>query len=646
MNNFFNKRALIVLVTLTTLFTIFVFASYVRLSLVAVKSVETGKDTILRGSIVDSMGVPLAVQVNFYNIGVTNRALKHKDSFARDIAPIIDMPADDILSLIEENADATFFYLKKKIAENVYTQLKDLVEKHHYNFVTFDKVPGRYYPENSLASSLIGFMGDDGVGLSGIEYSMQGYLSPTDTNDTHFKSFDETKTRATKVIPNQYENIYLTIDAKMQYKLESIARAAMDETQCESIMMLAVDAKNGEILSYISMPSVNLNEYTKAKPAETVDRPAVVMYEPGSVFKIFTVAIARDAALISEDQNFLCDGVYTKKIGGKESVKIKCLERHGWVTARDALRYSCNDALGQIADTMSDDYFIKRIRDLGFGKKTFIELPSETSGLVKDSQSTTWSARSKPTIAIGQEISVSALQILHAASAVANGGTPLKLTVIKKITKKDGSLVYEHTPISDEQVFSENTANYILSCMQSTAETGTGSRAKLHGVNIGVKTGTAQMASPNGGYSDTDFLSNCLAIFPIEDPRVILYIVITKAQGETYAGRIVAPVIAQASDTIIDHMGFARGDAQSYSHSGHVNIAQQNVQKIKVGDELPNFINMTLSDIRAFITENNITSNGPIKLVITGSGWVREQNPAAGTPITDNMTIELNLSME
>lgn len=646
MNNFFNKRALILLGILTTLFTLWVFVSYVRLSLVAVKPVNTSKEEISRGSIVDSRGTPLAVQMNFYNIGLTTRSIKRKSEFANDIAPIIDMTSEEILSLINENASTTFFYLKKKVTEATYTALKDITTKKHYNFITFDKVPGRYYGEGALASSLIGFMGDDGVGLSGIEYSMQGYLSPTDASDTHFKSFNEQKSGKANALPNQYENIYLTIDATLQYKLEAIAREAMEDTRCESIMMLAVDAKTGEILTYISMPGVNLNEYAKASPTQTVDRPAVMMYEPGSVFKIFTVAVAKDAALLNESDSFLCDGVYTKKVGNKDTIKIKCLDHHGWVTARDALRYSCNDALGQIADTMSDDYFIKRIRDLGFGKKTYIELPSETAGLVKDSQNTTWSARTKPTIAIGQEISVSALQMLHAASAIANKGVPLRLTVIKKITKKDGTLVYEHKAMTDERVLSEETASYILSCMQSTAETGTGSRAKLHGVNIGVKTGTAQMASSTGGYSDTDFLSNCLAIFPIEDPHIILYIVITKAQGETYAGRIVAPVIAKSADEIIDYLGLSRGDAKSYSHSGKVSISPQRAPKVAIGGELPNFIDMTLSDIRSFMAENEIIESGDLKLVITGSGWVREQDPPAGSIITSGMIVELNLSME
>ena len=165
-----------------------------------------------------------------------------------------------------------------------------------------------------------------------------------------------------------------------------------------------------------------------------MDRPAMYSYEPGSVFKIFTVGIAYDQHGISPNDSFLCDGVYEKKLSSGERIRIKCLEHHGWCTPRDALRFSCNDALGQIADRIYDDDFIARIRQLGFGAKTGVELPGETAGLVKDPESRSWSARSKPTIAIGQEITVSALQMVQAASAIANGGVPVQLTFIHKIT--------------------------------------------------------------------------------------------------------------------------------------------------------------------------------------------------------------------
>lgn len=621
MNGFFNKKALIGMLAVFGIFVIYVLVLYAKLAFTPVSSIVSSAPSVQRGSIVDRNGKPLAVQTNFYHVGVTPHLVRNKAQFADDVSGPLGMESSDIMRILEQNSAASFVYLKKKITQTAYAELKKITDAKGYVYVNYDRIPGRIYPENALASQLIGYMGDDGKGLAGIEYSMQSYLQPSEKDGNAKES--------------QEKNVYLTIDANLQYKLEEIARDTMRTTQAESMMLIAADAKNGEILSYISLPSANLNEYSYASVAETVDRPAMEAYEPGSVFKIFTVSVACDQGLIRPDDSFLCDGMYERRIKGGEAVRIKCLDRHGWLTARDALKYSCNDVLGQISDRISDDDFIAKIRALGFGQRTEIELPGETYGSVKDSDSALWSVRSKPTIAIGQEISVSALQMVQAATAIANKGIPLKLTLVKRITNKDGSVFYEHTTVPKERVLKQSTAEYVLSCMETTATSGTGSRARLNDISLGVKTGTAQMASKSGGYSTTDFLSNCMAIFPVEDPQIILYIVVEKAKGETYAGRIVAPVIAKAADEIIDYLGMSRGDAASLEHSGKISISA--ARPIILGKKLPDFTGLSKRDIM-----NLVNSNG-IQVKINGSGWVKSQNPAPGTPVTENMIIELNL---
>lgn len=621
MNGFFNKKALIGMLAVFGIFVIYVLVLYAKLAFTPVSSIVSSAPPVQRGSIVDRNGKPLAVQTNFYHVGVTPHLVRNKAQFADDVSGPLGMESSDIMRILEQNSAASFVYLKKKITQTAYAELKKITDAKGYVYVNYDRIPGRIYPENALASQLIGYMGDDGKGLAGIEYSMQSYLQPSEKDGNAKES--------------QEKNVYLTIDANLQYKLEEIARDTMRTTQAESMMLIAADAKNGEILSYISLPSANLNEYSYASVAETVDRPAMEAYEPGSVFKIFTVSVACDQGLIRQDDSFLCDGMYERRIKGGEAVRIKCLDRHGWLTARDALKYSCNDVLGQISDRISDDDFIAKIRALGFGQRTEIELPGETYGSVKDSDSALWSVRSKPTIAIGQEISVSALQMVQAATAIANKGIPLKLTLVKRITNKDGSVFYEHTAVPKERVLKQSTAEYVLSCMETTATSGTGSRARLNDISLGVKTGTAQMASKSGGYSTTDFLSNCMAIFPVEDPQIILYIVVEKANGETYAGRIVAPVIAKAADEIIDYLGMSRGDAASLEHSGKISISA--ARPIILGKKLPDFTGLSKRDIM-----NLVNSNG-IQVKINGSGWVKSQNPAPGTPVTENMIIELNL---
>lgn len=621
MNSFYNKTALKIVLVLVVAFSVYTFAKYVSLAFTPLGKISSRTQNVERGSIVDRSGKPLAVQTNFYHVGVTPKRIKNREQFVKDLAVPLNMTEDELLKIIQRAENSSFVYLKKKVDQNTYNELKKITSEKNYLYVSFDRIPGRVYPENALASQLIGYMGDDGKGLAGIEYSMQDELQPIP------------EPNSTKI--QQGKNIYLTIDTNLQYKLEEIARDTMKTTQAECMMLLCSDAKTGEILSYISLPSSDLNEYNMSTIEQTIDRPAMSAYEPGSVFKIFTVASFYDAGLINANTSFLCDGVYENRIRGGEVIRIKCLDHHGWITAREALKYSCNDAIAQISDRANDESFLEMLRRLGFGKKTGIELPGETPGSVKDTNSRLWSARSKPTMSMGQEISVSALQMVQAASALANGGIPVKPTVIKRITNKDGTIAYEHSPEYKDRVFKESTAKYVLSCMETTATSGTGSRARLRDISIGVKTGTAQMADKNGGYSQTDFLSNCIAIFPVEEPQIVLYIVVEKAKGETYAGRIVAPVIAKAADEIIDYLGMSRGDAESLEHSGKITISP--AEPFELGSSVPDFTGKSMRELLPLFNRNDI------QIKINGSGWVKSQIPDPGTPVTENMLIELNL---
>ena len=621
MNNFFRRRFLIAALIFAGLIILTELAFYLKLALIPSSQTKIYSHITERGSIVDRNGKPLAVQANFYNVGVSPKQIPDKKQFAKDVSQVLQITESKINSKIDLNSEKNYVSLKRKISEDDYRILKDITDDNQYSFVRYDKIPGRIYPEKSLASQLIGYMGNDGIGLSGIEYSMQSVLQPIPDDELNYQ---------------HGKNVFLTIDANLQYKLEKLSHEAMEKTQCESFMLIACEAKTGEILSYISLPSSDLNNYSDSKIQETIDRPAISAFEPGSVFKIFTVASIYDHGILKSGDTFLCDGVYEKKFKGGETIRIKCLEHHGRLTAREALKYSCNDVIGQISDKISDEQFIQDLKNFGFGSKTGIELPGETSGLLKEAGSSRWSGRTKPTIAIGQEISVSALQMVQAATALANDGYPVQLSVIKKITNKDGSIESEHIPQKKERILKKSTADYILSCMETTATTGTGSRANIKDITIGVKTGTAQMADQkSGGYSDTDFLSNCMAIFPIDNPQVILYIVMQKAQGEYLAGRIVAPLIKDTADEIIDHLGLSRGDADTFIYNGTNEV--ENPQTIVIKDTVPDFSGFSKRELSPLLSRKDL------KININGSGWVKNQSPAPGTPLTENTIIELNL---
>ena len=275
MNNFFRRRFLIAALIFAGLIILTELAFYLKLALIPSSQTKIYSHITERGSIVDRNGKPLAVQANFYNVGVSPKQIPDKKQFAKDVSQVLQIPESKINSKIDLNSEKNYISLKRKISEDDYRILKDITDDNQYSFVRYDKIPGRIYPEKSLASQLIGYMGNDGIGLSGIEYSMQSVLQPIPDDELNFQ---------------HGKNVFLTIDANLQYKLEKLSHEAMEKTQCESFMLIACEAKTGEILSYISLPSSDLNNYSDSKIQETIDRPAISAFEPGSVFKIFTVA--------------------------------------------------------------------------------------------------------------------------------------------------------------------------------------------------------------------------------------------------------------------------------------------------------------------------------------------------------------------
>jgi cell division protein FtsI (penicillin-binding protein 3) len=207
---------------------------------------------------------------------------------------------------------------------------------------------------------------------------------------------------------------------------------------------------------------------------------------------------------------------------------------------------------------------------------------------------------------------------------------------VSRIVSSDGKVLWKNVPQITRNVISPRNAELLLSYMESTAQVGTGHRAFIGDVPIGVKTGTAQMQDPETGtYSDTDFLSNCIAVFPADDPEIILYIVINKAQGETYAGRIVAPVIADASNVIIDYLGLSRKSAPVVQHTGILQIPKN--QPVELKAVVPDMTGIPKRLLTPLLARNDI------RVLITGDGYVVSQKPSPGTPVIEGMTIELRL---
>jgi len=271
----------------------------------------------------------------------------------------------------------------------------------------------------------------------------------------------------------------------------------------------------------------------------------------------------------------------------------------------------------------------------GFGRQTGLPLLGETTGLLR--KPSLWSARSKPTITIGQEISVSAVQLITAATALANGGVLLKPLIVKRIVSPDGKVIREYSREPLWEAVSTDTAAEMLGFMEfATSPVGTARRAAVPGVRISAKTGTAQVATSSGGYSDKDFIASMIGMFPTEDPRFIVYVVMENPKGESYYGStIAAPIFHDVAVGLIDSVGIPREGTRTLTRPGAVEVPVP--RQVEIGTVMPNLIGMPKRLILPLLVRRDIS------VTITGSGYVVKQDPAPGAAIQSGMKILLEL---
>jgi cell division protein FtsI (penicillin-binding protein 3) len=566
-----------------------------------------------RGPILDRNGRVLALQTRLANISAWRPEIEDLEQVSEDLAPILEMPSGEIRDRID-HSPTDFVYLKKQVDESTIRMIDAAREEEKLQGIGIEPIRGRIYPERGLASQIVGFVGDDNNGLAGIEYAFESELVPQAGNSAG----------------NQ---VILTIDSNVQYILEQIAGETLQENRAEAVMFMAMDPRTGEILGSASLPGFDPNDIRLSDENSRMDRPAIWAYEPGSVFKIFSLASLMDGGSISADSTFTCNGYYERVTSRGERIVINCLSAHGQVNARDIIVYSCNAGAAYAADRMGAEAFYDGLRNFGFGARTRAGNPGETAGFLRPAER--WSERSKPTIAMGQEIAVSALQMIQAAGAIANDGLLVPPRLISRIVSADGKTVREWTNGEPRQIISPETARAIRSYMVDvTSDIGTGWRANVEDLSLAVKTGTAQIINPvTLAYSDTDFIASCMALLPAESPSLILYLVIVKPRGEYLGGRIAAPPIRQAAEALVDYLGIPRGRNPQESHSPAVTLPLERPPEI--GAYVPDFSGLSKRTLFPLLLRDDI------RIEMEGEGWVRRQSPGPGAPVEPGMTIYL-----
>ncbi|MCX7786224.1 MAG: penicillin-binding transpeptidase domain-containing protein [Spirochaetes bacterium] len=573
-----------------------------------------------RGPILDRNGRILAIQTKLNSVSAWVPNVTQPEETSKILGEILNIPEEQILEKFKTNTG--FLFIKRKISPTENSRILSHLTEGRLEGISLVPEFGRNYPAKSIASHVIGYVGVDNIGLDGLEYTFNQELTPP-------------------VIGNSQEMVYgnqlfLTIDLAIQQAVEKIAEDTYTEQKASSVMILVAEAKTGDILAYASLPNYDPNILASLNPATMKNKPISLLYEPGSVFKVFSMASLLELGLVREEDTFFCNGYYEKLAPDGKTVRINCLGRHGNVTIRDILKYSCNAGAAYASDKASSESFYRMLKLFGFGETTGIPLNGEEPGTLRPPRN--WSIRSKPTIAIGQEVAVTAIQMVKAATALANEGVLLQPHIVKKLLTPDGRLIKEYPREPVYQVISPHTARQILQYMASVTEVGgTATRAQIPGVRVSAKTGTAQMMDPQTGkYSDTAFIASCLALFPTESPQVIVYVVVEGPKGDSYfGGRVAAPLIQKVGEFLVPYLGIPREGEQVYSHPGILTVPRVTLPPLK--DTVPDFTGLPKKVLLPLLSRKDV------KVILRGSGWVYRQTPPPGTPIKTGMEIILEL---
>ena len=409
--------------------------------------------------------------------------------------------------------------------------------------------PKRYYPNGSLASHVLGYVGLDGQGLGGVEQFYNTKISgesgrlflERDARGKPYESFE--------IASKPGQTIVLTIDQSIQYIAEQTLNAAVQRSRAKSGTVIVLEPKSGEILALANAPSFDPNNVSAATPEARSNWALQNIYEPGSTFKVVAFSAALEKKLARPDDRIDCQM-------GAITVAGRVIHDHhpfGSLTIKEALEKSSNVAAIKLGLRVGDETMYDYIRRYGFGSKTGIELPGETVGIVRKVER--WQASSIGSIAIGQEVGVTPVQMVAAFGAIANDGVRIAPHLVREVRNAEGAVVYRAQP-EQRRVISAEVATTLRGMLEGVTLTGTAKQAQLDGYSAAGKTGTAQKIDPRTrAYSATKFVGSFVGFAPVSNPQVVIIVVIDEPAGAYHGGDVAAPVFREVAEQILPGLG-------------------------------------------------------------------------------------------
>jgi cell division protein FtsI (penicillin-binding protein 3) len=501
-----------------------------------------------RGTIFDRNLREMAVSIDVESIAAHPKQIESPKKVARSLSKILRMNRKVLAKKLYPKRK--FVWIKRKVTPKE----AEAVKKLDISGLDFIPEHKRFYPNKTLAAQLIGFTDIDDHGLEGLEFYYNDILSGSVVEykvlrDARGRRFEAESPAGSAT---SGKNLVLTIDSTIQYIAEKALAESVNAFSAKSGMAVVMDPRTGALLAMAQVPMFNPNALNGYNRKVWRNRIITDPYEPGSTMKIFSAAAAVESGSCSSSSIFYCEnGAY--RIGNHI---IHDSHEHGWLSLQQIIKYSSNIGTVKFSAVTGPKYLFDTLRKFGFGEKTGIDCPGETAGSLSPYQR--WTTVDAGTISFGQGISVSALQLITAISAVANKGILMKPYAVQAVTDYHGRLIKSFAPKIVRRVISEKTAGTLTRIMKTViTEGGTGVNAALDGYSVCGKTGTAQKIDENGRYSNEKFIASFVGFAPVAAPKIAVLVVVDEPQKEHFGSAVAAPAFKTIAQKTLDYMNIS-----------------------------------------------------------------------------------------
>jgi cell division protein FtsI (penicillin-binding protein 3) len=592
----------------------------------------------LRGPILDRRGAPLATSTATESLFVQPRSVGDPVRVAARLAPILSQPEREVHAAL--TSARPFVWLRRKLPPTMADQVRALREPG----LGFLPESLRLYPNRELAAHVVGFEGAEG-GLEGVERAFNTELAGVPGKAIAGRDALGREVAAPHLLqaPKPGHGVALTIDSAIQYIAEREVDAAYRRTHAKAAMAVVIEPRTGDILAMAIRPTFNPNTFLDVPSADYWRNRAVTdPFEPGSTFKAIMAAAALEEGVVKPDDRIYGENGAITLAGAT----IHDWKKYGWLTFAEVLQNSSNVGSIKVGLSLGRERYHRYMKAFGFGTTTGVGLAGESRGLLRDPQR--WSLLSLPTMSIGQEISVTALQLVAAFGAIANDGTLMQPRLVRSTIDPDGREARRFEPRPVRQVISPETARTLTGLLVRVVESGTGHFAAIPGYAVGGKTGTAQKLDPaTGRYSRAPGVLSFVGFAPADDPRFAMLVMLDEPKNEKWGSEAAAPVFNAIGREILRYLEVAPQDAQPLQIVTAPEMVAARVRLVSTAAE-PADADGTkrMPDLNGKTLRQALGALEPlgVEVRLAGQGRIVQQSPAAGEPVEPGAVARLTLT--